>query len=373
MGNSEKNNRIYSNLVNKLDDISSGNSAEGIESIFSRNFINFNGGYKANKDIMPNSDFGKKVVEDMQRYSELCGRRKKVEIEGGERIIAGEDESLESLYISYDLISKVVLPFFSQKNQFSDRLFNEIHNLSLSYIDAIVDATADEYINLDSVMESKIDSTELAKKGSLIYESYLYNGLNEKTKTLLSGFKSKLNATKKDFMRPYQTVATTRKKVYRKMPLTSKIIEEILEKDSDNFKFKPDFILPIAHGGTELGIDIANAYENKGVFMPVYPLMYSIKTRKQKYPWIHYDEQFFKEGFEGKKFLITEDWVTTGNTLRGILNEVEKHFPNEVRVATIKRDKEKSLVPILDKYEFYIGDWVLYKGSKTDSLFDMNR
>ena len=99
--------------------------------------------------------------------------------------------------------------------------------------------------------------------------------------------------------------------------------------------------------------------------------MYSIKTRKQRYPWIAHDGEFLANNVLEKNVLLTEDWVTTGNTVRGILKELEGAFPHEVRIATVKRDPEQSKVPILDKYKFYVGIWNKYTGAKNDSIKDL--
>jgi len=95
--------------------------------------------------------------------------------------------------------------------------------------------------------------------------------------------------------------------------------------------------------------------------------LYSIKTRRHRSPWIDNDSKVLGE-LEGKNVLVVEDWVTTGNTLRGILLEVERRYPHEVRVATIKRDPESSKSALLKKYRFYIGKSAQYRGGKTDAL-----
>ena len=75
---------------------------------------------------------------------------------------------------------------------------------------------------------------------------------------------------------------------------------------------------------------------------------------------------------EGQDLLVVEDWVTTGNTLRGILNELDMRYPHEIRVATIKRDPDKSKARALNNFKFYVGQWTEYNGPKTDSLKNLN-
>jgi hypoxanthine phosphoribosyltransferase len=161
-------------------------------------------------------------------------------------------------------------------------------------------------------------------------------------------------------MRSYENVATTPKKISHGEKLQQELQEALTVRDPrGDLLFCPSVIFPIAHGGTEFGVRIANAYQNNGFDPIVYPLLFSMKTRKQRIPWVENDAPFLAKELEGK-CLLTEDWVTTGNTLRGIIQEVERTFPREIRVATIKRDREKSLLPFLDHYCFYVGEHAVY-------------
>jgi len=101
-------------------------------------------------------------------------------------------------------------------------------------------------------------------------------------------------------------------------------------------------------------------------YSSTYPLFFSIKTRRHQRPWVENDSPFLEKRLENKDVLITEDWVTTGNTLRGILREVDETYPRDIRVATLKRDPDKSKIPILDNYKFYTGSWSHYDGPKID-------
>ena len=366
MANLEKNRLKYQNIVHLLDTFSSGNYVENLESIVSKLHTLFLGGYVPTE--FPSSDFGRRVLEKINDYSQLVFKRKKIVITGGERETATEEEAYDSLRLSEWLATNLIIPLFRKKTDFSNKIIKDIHNLSLSYVHAIVSGVGDEYISVEDAPESKILSTQLAKQGLRICNHYEKRGLKE-INLPMNNFRTVLEHTSRKFMRSFELVPTTQKRIYKGKELMDFLAEKITSQDSSNkFFFKPSVIFPIAQGGNELGIRISNSYEDKGYSLVVYPLLYSIKTRKHRYPWIQNDALFLGESLEGKDILVTEDWVTTGNTLRGILNKLENVYPHEIKIATIKRDKEKSQIPLLDKYNFYIGSWSLYEGNKTDTL-----
>ena len=67
-------------------------------------------------------------------------------------------------------------------------------------------------------------------------------------------------------------------------------------------------------------------------------------------------------------YKLTTSNVELDPLIKGEINEIEKFFPKEIKIATLKRDPEKSKVAILDKYDFYVGMWSEYDGPKTDAL-----
>lgn len=365
--NINKNRPLYDSFVKNLSQIASGSLPNDFDKLVDRMYVAFLDGFRVSK--YPNFDYGAQVVKSLQQYSSLVAGRKKVDISESKREITMESESYEALVVTSDLIGNLILPHIRNKTNFSNKLFHELYNLGFSCLEAIVSGISDEYIDRTEATAAKLSAVELAKATQRAAKMYFKNG-NQITYALAAPFE-KFNSTIESFpskhLRPFETVTVSPKEIARKEEVIRKIIGELMSGESRP-EFTPHIICPIAQGGNELGIVLANAYEDHGHSPIVYPLMYSIKTRKQRHPWIAYDGDFLTTRVNGKDVLLTEDWVTTGNTVRGILNELEGVFPHEMRVATLKRDPEQSNVPILDKYGFYVGMYSKYTGGKVDTV-----
>ena len=364
MGNNQKNKRIYQNVVEGLDSISRGSHPENLEKDMDRLNCTFTGGFRP--ENFSGSDFSQEILGDIYRYSELMNGRKKIIIAEGEREITSEVEALESLGLAEKIARRLILPHFHETSQFSNKIFKDISNLSLAYVHAIVSGVGDEYIGKRDAFEAKHRAIDLAKNGIRVRDRYL----SEEGKCipdlreLMVNFRGALGFKMEDFMRAFENVPTTQKKIYKGRELMAELSDRISGREGEII-FRPEVICPIAHGGTELGVRIANAYEDKGHDPLVYPLLYSVKTRKHRYPWVQHDAEFLNEGnLEGKDILVTDDWVTTGRTLVGILGALQKYSPHELRVATIKRDREKSNDPVLDDYNIEVGAEAIYSGGK---------
>jgi len=366
MGN-EKNRETYRQIIRTFEGPLS-SAHNGLEQAVSKAHMMFLGGFVPAE--FPQSDYGKQVLRDLADYASLSASRKKVEIAGAEREIATETEAYQSLLLATKLAETLVLPNFHEKTDVSNKIFNDIHNLGLAYLHSIVSSVAQEYVEEEEATNAKKGAVRVASKGIRAYDSY--HGSGEFDKQIRSDLKKltrSLDRTEPNFLRPYELVPTSQKQIYRGQELMSALAEKIASVDNEgDFIFKPNIIFPIAQGGNEFGIRIAHAYQDKCYNPAVYPLLYSIKTRKHRMPRISNDSRFLRRPLEGQDVLVVEDWVTTGNTLRGILNELEMRYPHEIRVATIKRDPSQSKVPYLNNYKFYVGSWSKYKGSKTDTL-----
>jgi len=369
MSNPRKAQQIYEEVSRNLDDFVRGKKPTNLEDSVSRIPNLVSGGHIPKE--LPKYPLAIDILNSLVELSSIRSRRQKKKIAGGTRYVLTEDDAFDYLALARKVTNDLIIPGFSKKSDFSNSIFKDISNFGLAYLHSVVNAVATEYISYDDAVDSKLVAVDIAKQAIRVGDLYHNLKGNGFSKMRREGKKlsKKLQKVKRDFMRPFELTPVTPKKIYQGDQLMNNL-SKILSGNNDfgEPEFLPEVIFPIAQGGNEFGLRIANAYENRGHNPLVYPLLYSIKTRKHKYPWIHNDIDFLGPNLEGKTFLITEDWVTTGNTLRGILNQLENTFPSEMRVATIKRDPEKSAVSILDRYKFYVGSWSVYSGNKTDSL-----
>jgi hypoxanthine phosphoribosyltransferase len=365
----EGNKELYRKVIDTFDNFSSRDSKTGLEQLVSRAHYLFLGGFVPSQ--YPSSDFGKQIVGDLAEYGHLLSLRKKIDIAGGEREVSTETEAYQSLILVSRLAENLILPHFHTQTDFSNKIFNDIYNLGLSYLHGIIAAVANQYIDEEEAFDAKSNAVKIASRGIRLYDAYHRDG--GKDKQLVSCVRKLSRSIKRvqpEFLRSFELVPTSQKKIYHGQEIMKALVEEIsdINEKSGEFLFKPNVIFPIAQGANEFGLRIAHAYQDKGYSPLVYPLFYSIKTRKHRAPWVSYDSKILGKQLEGQDLLVVEDWVTTGNTLRGILYELDKKYPRELRVATIKRDPSKSKIPALNNYHFYVGQWTEYTGQKVDSL-----
>ncbi|MFA5992688.1 MAG: phosphoribosyltransferase [Candidatus Pacearchaeota archaeon] len=378
MANPGRNKEAYQKAVETFDLLGSGHYAERAAHDSLKVYNLFLTGYNPG-EVRAETNLGFRLLKTLKRYASLTAKRNRVVIADGEREIATEEDAFDGLVCTHVLASELVAPFFVGKNTLSDRIFKDIASLGFSYVEAVTNCVAEQYIGEESSLEEKCLAVDLARQALRVGELYRSEGLGRKTQSeirrltpFIVGITGKAKA-----IRSFENVSTTRKKVYKKRELMSKLCAELTETEDGKLTYVPDFIFPIANGAIEFGIWLANAYEDVGIYEEdkepptVYPVMFSIKTRKQREPWVEHDTSVLGKGLERTSVLVLEDWVTTGNTLRGILMEVEKHFPREIRVATLKRDPRSFEVPLLENYRFYTGQVSEYTGSKTDSLTDV--
>ncbi len=373
MVNREKAKLIYSEASNALDSLFRGNYRSGLESSISRIPGLVAGGHLPISEIYPSHNRAKELFKEIIDYSKIRNNRREKKIAGGKRHVLTEDDVLNSLNITSSLIFNLVIEKFRRKTDFSNSLFNDSFNLGLAYLHSIVNAVADEYIDPEHVVDSKNNAVNLAKDGIILSDKYRSVQNLSELKKNADKFEKSVSETDNGLVREFELTPVSQKRIYKGKFFMNKISEELTSNPNGEPEFLPEIIFPVAQGGNELGLRIAISYEEKGHSPLVYPLLYSIKTRKHKRPWVENDFYFLGRNLEGKNLLVTEDWVTTGNTLRGILNNLENTFPREIKIATIKRDLEKSRVPLLDKYNFYVGAFSRYRGNKTDSISERNR
>lgn len=367
MANIEKQKRIYMEFVSELDNIARGKSPVKLESNLDKAFHLFLEGY--NPSEMPQTDFCADNIANLKSYCDMVIGRKTVKMPDCEREFTQETDVLRSLKCLAFLGKYLILPHFSRMSYFAGHVFKEIPNLSLAYLDAIVQSAASQYVPEDAVIDAKKHAVDIAKAGVKIGDKYVEFG-PKKTEDQFLNFSQMLIGTSEEFLRPFELVPTCPKKVQGKKTCLASLEEAVTQRDEKgNIAFAPFALLPVALGGNEVGIRLANAYESAGHSPIVYPVMFSVKTRKQRQPWIGNDGRFLRqEVLEGRDLLICEDWVTTGNTVRGVLHALEDVYPHEMRVATLKRDPEKSKVQALNNTHFYVGKWMNYNGNKVDTI-----
>ncbi len=361
MGNNTK--KAYLEFLELLDGISSGKPAQGVEHLADKSYLTFLHGYSP--DVFPKFEFGRSVVSALIESASLKSKRIHRDVAGTRRELASEDEALRSLRAAQFLGKNLISPFFRKTNSFSNRVINETYHLGFSFLDLVCNASADDFIPLDEIFDAKFHAMKIAQDVTRLKEHYSVKGVEEigDKFDLLAPHIEGINS---DYIRPYELVATQRKSPSRKDELTRKIVQDVIgDENSKGEPYRPEVIFPVAHGGSELGANIANAFEDMGHSPIVYPLLYSVKTRRHRMPWTKNDSEFLTRSLEEKDVLITEDWITTGATIRGIIREVEGTYPNETRIATVKRDPVKSTMPALDNHKIYVGELREYDGPPT--------
>ncbi len=370
MSNPQKRKEVYHELVEALESVSRSDSVKGLERTLLKAHHLLLNADDFSEESGPESDFAGEMLDTLRRYYGLRRNRQKKVIGEGEREITTEDEAYESLMLTNSLIGNLIIPNFRKSNDFSNSLFNDNHNLGLAYLHAVVSAVADQYIPPEEARIEKLSAVDVVKGVIRLWDQYQLSGElagNENLKARSKIVNKLLEKISPKYMRSFELVPTTQKSIHHEGKLTRKLKEEVTRTDSNGeILFKPTVVFPIAQGGNEFGARLSIAYEDKGHLPVTYPLFYSRKTRHHRFPWIENDAEFLGQSLEGEDILVVEDWVTTGNTLRGIINQIEGVLPGEIRIATLKRDRKRSRVPILDKHEFYVGEWGIYQGDKSD-------
>lgn len=373
MANPRKCRENYNHLVGNLNSLASGDTPADLDSNMRTLFYQGINGFLPPEDSVeaPKSDFSRNSLKAFRSYLESFHNRRTVQIHGAERTVATESQVYEDLSNLHYIASEILLPFSRKSTDFTNHVFKDIYELSLSLVGGIANGVSQEYIPKEEALEEKLHASNVAKSGERIHGVYETQGL-EKVNHLLKNFWDYLSNVKPDHLREFEFCPVSPKKISHKKRCIQRLKEKLTEVDEEGMEFRPSIIVPIAHGGIELGVILSNHYDDSGVMNILYPLMFSMKTRRQRQPWTEYDEDFLSNNLEGKEALITEDWITTGNTARGIIGSLEQTFPREIRLATLKRDPIKSDIPFLNKYMIYSGEESEYKGNKTDSLSEMS-
>ena len=270
MGNGDKCNRIYEEVVRQFQGLGTGRfSPKNLQDITEKAYKMFSNGF--NPTFFPEYSFPSRILYSVYEYGSLSSKRNRINIEGGEREVATEQEALLSLGHATRIADELLVPFFRDRTYFSNRIFKDIENLSYSYLDAVADGVADEYIDVDRAFEVKSSAVDVAKQAVRVSDAYKTGGFSKDLASHLRRFGAFFKLTNIDLMRPFEIVSTTRKKVYRKKELIDEVCGELMKKDAEgNLLFAPDVVFP---GNTVRGI--LNKLEN------VYPREIRVVTLKR--------------------------------------------------------------------------------------------
>jgi len=355
--------RSYEAFLHSLDDAYRGNSQEGLEKSIQKGFyILSSPGIKVSRKA--ELDTSNEAVYQMKQFCDLKNHRRKIEIAGVKREMAPETEILESLQASQWLLENLVFPYFKKPVELVSTLVHENANLGLGYANSITQSAAEGYIAIEDRYTAKQDAVAIARAGLDLQRGYCPEDPNalRRLKKLFPQMVSSMKWANPDLLRPFEANFTKPKNIIHKNQAIDSVCDQIV-----NDGYFPDFVVPIAHGGMELGLLFDLRCRDLGKKLLTYPILFSIKTRRHSAPLTEGDEPFLKT-LPKSKTLITEDWITTGNTFRGVWSELERNFPDDLRVATIKQDPRSGEVPLLQRLKIYAGQVTPYTGSKTDSV-----
>jgi len=359
-----KANQKYSDFVRDLTAFSNGIRPETLEYNVERAWTIQRNTPHFRPTINGAPDLVNRVAEHMNHLAVLMNNRTERVIQDHQVLMSSEPDAYHELQHVVGLVGEFVLPAKLGGNrgkvcQFTNSMIRELYNLSLGYTQSITQSAADEFIDQERVYPVKIDSTKLSRFAFEFRDAF-YKGSSD-LELVFKRFKSQFDNTSPEYLRDYKLTFVSPKKIAHKEDFIAELLKQ-LQPD-----YKPDFIAPIAQGGIELGVRLDSFFTGKGYEPVSYPLMFSIKTRRQQTPWTERDMPFF-ERVRGKSVLVAEDWVTTGNTLKGILADILKYLPGDLRVATIKRDPRNVGDQALAGFQTYCGGVTPYTGAKTDKV-----
>lgn len=352
----------YEKFVKTIEDTVRGSRPDDLERRTQNAYIAITQGYVGNgTSELP---YANQIIDSFNKYGQLKNNRRKIKVAGVEREMAPETEILEGLEAVRDITGSLIVPYFSREVDLVNTVISETLNLSLGYANSITQSAAEEYVPLESRQSAKLNATDIARNAMSIqlaaYDDE--NHLSVLSKNFGKFCKS-LDLVEQDYLRPFEMNFTKPKNITHKAEDIRKVAERVV-----NSGYRPEFIFPIAHGGLETGLVIDLCLRKEGCDQITYPLLFSIKTRRHSKPQLKGDEKILGNIAESD-VLLTEDWVTTGNTVRGIIGELEmSYFPHDIRVATIKQDPKSFRNPMLTRFDLIAGHVSEYKGTKNDRV-----
>lgn len=357
----------YREFLNDLDAIARGDVPGTLEKTVDKAWIIHDTQPTFVPDTSGVSEYAQRASFHLTQLAELRSQRRKCRVNDAEAEMSSEVDAFDELSQVTTIFGDLIFPSHvgeRQPSQFMQTMLREIYHLSLAYAHSVTQACAEEFVDGPEIYEAKVNSTAVPREAFDFTSAFIMDQKCQRgneTYGCFRRFNDALQRATSRYLRDFKLTLVTPKNISRK----EESIEAVVEQATN--ETRPDFIVPIAQGGVELGVRLDSAYRKLGHVVIDYPLMFSIKTRKQRQPWTELDVDFFRK-VVGKDILVAEDWITTGNTLKGVLADLARYLPSEVRVSTIKRDPRSLQDEVLDSRWIYSGMIANYKGNKTDTI-----
>lgn len=353
----------YRKFLAVLDRFAVDGNTDRLGGLLDRGFsiLTHTSGFDPKQAYLPTtSSYTKEISENLKKYVFFNKQRIKRHIGDSLREITSERHAYHELSYVSELIERLAIPTrLDSRSAFINRLVNEAYNLSLAQVSTAVDVSDDGYIRDSDVYSTKIKSTVLAQAACRMKERFRTIGNSSpRFDSAYFEFRKAFSDTDPQATREFEFVATQPKRLSHQEKDINSVIQQL---ENLPEKYLPDVIIPVAHGGIELGTRLDVHYTDKGHSPICYPLLFSVKTRRHSSPRTFPDRVFLSE-LEDKKIVVTEDWISTGKTLVGLLGDITSMQPQDVKVASVKQDPASRNNKMLSNYPVYAGEMASYKG-----------
>lgn len=317
------------------------------------------------------SEYAARVCKDIVELAQLRARRSNRIINETEMEMSSETDAFYELQSIRTIFEDLVFPTRTSCNgtnsEFVQSMLKELFNLSLAYSHSVVQASADEFVPEENVYAAKTGATTVAREAFDFKQAFTAgreSGNPALAREQFERFHRALQShASPAYLRDFKLTFVAPKSIYKKEECIRSLVQQVVADE----QYAPGFLVPVAQGGIELAVRFDSAYRAHGHEPTSYPIMFSIKTRKHRRPWTDLDGEFFGK-IPGESLLVTEDWITTGTTIKGVLADIVSSLPGQVRFATIKRDPRSMKDALLRNQWIYSGMVSAYGGNKTDEV-----
>ncbi|NCN51949.1 phosphoribosyltransferase [archaeon] len=185
----------------------------------------------------------------------------------------------------------------------------------------------------------------LLSTAQLYHDGLIFKGAEQSEKDNFNGFFSILNGYIRDFYNGGLSLSKTKEEISKikngilKYSLIKAPKERKLAgKETEIRKFKKNFeesyfdqIISVANGGFEPAA-LINSMDKE-----IIPVRYSHVNGHDKEVKLcnFYSQEELKNKIEGKKVILSEDYIHTGKTIDNVLEWTKKFSPNEIYVASV--------------------------------------